>query len=103
MASQEPVADAAAVALAEMETALYAARPDAPERLQPGRVGDAVRNAERELSSAGVPHDRALFEAVARRWERGYPADIEYQADLRDLEAEALRATDELRRRRAQP
>jgi hypothetical protein len=36
---------------------------------------------------------------VARRWEKGYPVDEEYEADVRDLQAEATRAVDQLRTR----
>jgi hypothetical protein len=86
-------------ALAEMETALYEARPDAKERMHPRQVGGAVRNVAELLSRAGLAHDHDLFEMVARRWEKGYPVDEEYEADVRDLEAEATRAVDQLRTR----
>jgi hypothetical protein len=86
-------------ALAEMETALYEARPDAKERMHPRQVGGAVRNVAELLSRAGLAHDHDLFEMVARRWEKGYPVDEEYGADVRDLEAEAARVVDQLRPR----
>ena len=86
----------AETALAEMETALFEARPDAPRRLQPGLVGDAVRSADAQLDRLQIPHDHALFEMVARRWEKGYPADIEYEADLRDLKDEAISTREEI-------
>ncbi len=87
----------AETALAAMESALFDARPDAPRRLRPGLVGDAVRGADTQLDRLGIPHDHGLFEMVARRWEKGYPADIEYEADLRDLKDEAARALEKLR------
>lgn len=86
-------------ALAEMETALYEARPDAKERMHPRLVGNAVRNAHDLVERAGHDHDHDLFAMVARRWEKGYPVDEEYEADVRDLEAEAARAVDQLRAR----
>ncbi len=87
----------AETALAAMESALFDARPDAPHRLQPGLVGDAIRSAHAQLERFRIPHDHTLFEMAARRWEKGYPADIEYEADLRDLKEEAARALDRLR------
>lgn len=86
-------------ALAEMETALYEARPDVKERMHPRLVGVAVRNADQLLDRAGLDHDHALFDMVARRWEKGYPVNEEYEADVRDLEVEAARAVDQLRTR----
>jgi hypothetical protein len=86
-------------ALADMETALYEARPDAKERMHPRAVGGAVRNAGEVLGRAGLAYDHDLFEMVARRWEKGYPVDEEYEADVRDLQAEATRAVDQLRTR----
>lgn len=86
-------------ALAEMETALYEARPDAKERMHPRSVGAAVRNADELLDRSALDHDHDLFEMVARRWEKGYPVDEEYEADVRDLEAEAARVVDQLRTR----
>lgn len=86
-------------ALADMETALYEARPDAKPRMHPRLVGGAVRNAHEQVERAGLDHDHDLFEMVAKRWEKGYPVDEEYAADVRDLEAEAARAVDQLRMR----
>ena len=85
--------------LAEMESALYDARPDAKERAQPRRVAAAVRAAHEELDRLGLAHDHDLFEMVDRNWEKGYPVDEEYEADVRDLKAQFVQIIEQLRPR----
>ena len=71
-------------ALVNMEKALFEARPDAEDRMLPGRVNDAIRAASDQVKRQDFPVDVHLLDDMARRWEKGYPDAERYAQDVRD-------------------